>query len=531
MRMAKRISLGAGTLAALVAGLVAVTADASPSIASRSPLEPVSTSLVHRVLIYAKEGRKSLTDGRWNLGKAKAKLGLTFSPAETRQLMACTGQIVCWNKGRKTEGSASAVLAPNLLVTAKHVFSKSRRRKVTLGQCTFRSFLHRNIAIPIRIDQDQRKHYFLNNEDFIVVRLKRALKDCDGFALNGTDASLSEGDPVFSATAYQRNMLNRISRKEPVIAKGKIRSVSSGFFGGPPFYYADVDLDEGGSGGAVFALKDGRPVLDDEGRLTLRGILVAVGPRARNNRPYSEERNYTIVVGLEEEFRELVEGKANTVLGVAQAQCLDDVEPKIVVISEPVPELPAPTVTSFLKPEGCSHEAGDAGQAAVSCDKLAEEMRKLQKELKAVAASTRAKRTKGKMHQFKLRNDTACPVCFTYNRCNDYGCWDQTVRASGKSILFAGLSKQAPTIQNPLFCKSGRLLADWRPPRPLIKPLLPPPAPLRNPALTVAVSSVDAAETVFLAAKEKAETQGVWSLTPEDVRGLSLEQISALRGY
>jgi hypothetical protein len=36
---------------------------------------------------------------------------------------------------------------------------------------------------------------------------------------------------------------------------------------------------------------------------------------------------------------------------------------------------------------------------------------------------------------------------------------------------------------------------------------------------------------LFSAAKEKAERDGVWTLTEEDIRGLSLEQIKALRGY
>lgn len=65
--------------------------------------------------------------------------------------------------------------------------------------------------------------------------------------------------------------MNRLSRREPFLAKGQVRSLSSGFFGGPPFYYADIDLDVGGSGGAVFAVKNGRPVTDGEGRLVLRG--------------------------------------------------------------------------------------------------------------------------------------------------------------------------------------------------------------------------------------------------------------------
>jgi len=533
---------GAGALAVLVAAIVLVAivscaADASPLVTGPSPAEPVSSqlSLLHRVLIYAKDGSRKLIDGRWNLSQAEAKLGIALSPDETKQLMACTGRIVCETAGGEVFASASSVLRPDLLVTAKHVFSQGRGTAVSFKWCSFRSYLHRNAAIPIVVEKDQRKGYFLNNEDFIVVHLKRELKDCDGFAIDGADNSLSEGAEIVSATGYQRNTMNKISSREPVLAKGKIRSVSSGLFGGPPFYYADIDLDEGGSGGAVFAMQEGRPVADDDGRIVLRGILVAHGPRARNGQPYSEERNYTIVVGLQADFRDLVEGKANQTLGVEQAQCLDGEAPKITVISESVPSPEPDTLAPFLQQAACGSEAApgqDAGKPDADCTKLAKELQKLAKGVETLAASSRVK---GK-RQFKLKNDTICPICFTYNRCNDYGCWDEVVRASGKSTLFAGVSERAPKIKNPQFCASGGLLADWRPPLPPRRPPPPPPLPSRKPGLTLAGvadsrTQAVAPEAAFLAVKEKAEREGVWTLTEEDIRGLSLEQIRELRGY
>jgi hypothetical protein len=110
------------------------------------------------------------------------------------------------------------------------------------------------------------------------------------------------------------------------------------------------------------------------------------------------------------------------------------------------------------------------------------------------------------------------------------------VRASAKSTLFVGVGKRAPVVKNPQFCMSGGLLADWRPPLPPKKPELPPPLPPRKIAQTLAGvadfenQAVDPG-AMFLAAKEKAEREGVWTLTDEDIRGLSLEQIKALRGY
>lgn len=503
----------------------------------RPPSEPIFPrhSLLHRVVIYAKEGSRNLVDGRWNLGRSESKLGIKLSPDETKQLMACTGKIVCENRGLEVFASAASVLRPDLLVTAKHVFSEGRGRAVSPGWCSFRSFLHRNVAIPIRVEKDQRKGFFLNNEDFVVVRLKRELEGCNSFAINESDASLSEEEEVVSVTAYQRRSLNKLSSREPVLAKGQIRSISTGVFGGPPFYYTDIDLDEGGSGGAVFALKDGRPVSDDEGRLVLRGILVAHGPRARNGQPYSEERNYTIMIGLQDEFRDLVAGKAHRLAGVEQAPCLQGGEPKIDVISDSVTLSEPETLARIFQQDACGRESmpdGEAEKADANCTKIAKELKKLAKGIETLAASARVQRER----EFRLKNDTSCPICFTYSRCNEYGCWDEVVRASAKSTLFAGVGKQAPEIKNPQFCASGRLLADWRPPLPPRKPALPPPLPPRRPEQTEASAAGSrnqavAPEAVFLAAKEKAKREGVWTLTAEDIRGLSLEQIKELRGY
>ncbi len=250
--------------------LVSFAVGASPLLNSRSPSEPVSaqTSLLHQALIYAKEGSAKLVDGRWNLSKSESKLGIKLSADETQQLMACTGQIVCENPGEEESGaeipggydpgvgdkvtaSAVSVLRPDLLVTAQHVFFKGRRAMVSFDRCSFRSYLHRKIAIPVVVEKDQRRGYVFHNEDFIVVRLKRALEGCNSFALSESDSSLPEGEQILSVTAQQRHTLNKISPREPVLAKGTIRGAFDGLFGGPKYYYADIDLDEGGSGGAV----------------------------------------------------------------------------------------------------------------------------------------------------------------------------------------------------------------------------------------------------------------------------------------
>ena len=421
-----------------------------------SPPESISSrsSLFRQVLIYAKEGSPKLVDGRWNLSQSESKLGITLSADETKQLMACTGQIVCETPGVhdededrvgvKVTATAVSVLRPDLLVTAKHVFFKGKRAVVPFGSCSFRSYLRRKVAIPVLVEKDQRKGYVFNNQDFIVLRLKRELEGCSSFAINGSDSSLREGEEILSVTGHQVHTLNKISGREPVLAKGKIRNSFSGrVLGGPPFYYADIDFDLGGSGGAVFALMDGRPVSDDEGHLILRGISVAYGLRAKNGRPYSEERNYTIIVGLQAEFRDLVKGKAHKPAAVEPAPCLQGGTAKVNVISESVPLTQEETLAPFLQQSTCRRGAPGrkAGKAKASCAQLAKGLK--------LAASQRVK----EKYDFTLKNDTSCRVCFTYNRCNAYGCWDEVVRLSAKSSLFAGVGERAPAIKNPQFCK------------------------------------------------------------------------------
>jgi hypothetical protein len=436
-----------------MAAIVSCAVGASPLRTSSSPSDAISShiSLLRQVVIYAKEGSPKLVDGRWNLSQSEAKLGITVSDDETKQLMACTGQIVCVKPAihdedqdtieTKVTASAVSVLRPDLLVTAKHVFFKGKKAVAPFGSCSFRSYANRKVAVPVVVEKDQRKGYIFNNEDFIVLRLKRELEGCSSFAITDFDSSLREGDEILSVTGHQIHALNKISSREPVVAKGTVRNSFSGLvLGGPPFYYTDLDFDVGGSGGAVFALKDGRPVSDDQGRLILRGISVAYGLRAKSGKPYSEERNFTIVIGLEGEFRALVRGKAQKPDVVEPAPCPQGGTAKIDVISDSVTQ---PEALEALQQSACRREdtrGRKAGPVKANCAALAKGLKR--------AASQRVK-----TYEFRLKNDTSCKICFTYDRCNGYGCWDEAVGVSGKSMLFAGVRERPPTIRNPQFCQ------------------------------------------------------------------------------
>ena len=179
--------------------------------------------------------------------------------------MACTGQIVCETPdvhnededrvGIKVTATAVSVLRPDLLVTAKHVFFKGKKAVVPFGSCSFRSYSRRKVAIPVVVEKDQRKGYVFNNEDFIVLRLKRELEGCSSFAINNSNSSLREGEQILSVTGHQRSYLEQNFEPGTGAREGKDKKgFSGGVFGGPPFYYADIDFDVGGSGGAVFAL-------------------------------------------------------------------------------------------------------------------------------------------------------------------------------------------------------------------------------------------------------------------------------------
>ena len=94
--------------------------------------------------------------------------------------------------------------------------------------------------------------------------------------------------------------------------------------------------------------------------------------------------------------------------------------------------------------KACAREAKPGrkkGKANADCTRLAKGLKR--------ASSQRSK----EKHEFTLKNDTVCRICFTYNRCNAYGCWDEAVRLSAKSSLSAGVGERAPAIKTPQFCK------------------------------------------------------------------------------
>ena len=176
----------------------------------------------------------------------------------------------------------------------------------------------------------------------------------------------------------------------------------------------------------------------------LRGISVAYGLRAKNGKPYSDERNYTVIIGLEAEFRDLVEGKGQMPPAVEPAPCGQGGAAKINVI---VGRCSRRASRKRLQPRFSPPRAAAKRRPAAKPERRKPIVRSSPRGLKRAAAQ-RVKEN----HEFTLKNDTSCTICFTYDRCNHYGCWDEAMRLSGKSSLSAGVREQAPAIKNPQFC-------------------------------------------------------------------------------
>ena len=307
-------------LAALTIAIASFATEAAPLNTSYGFKDLESKSqLLHNVYIISKNGkyinprdvaelRKS--DGRWNLSQSESKLGVKVTDEQTGQLMACIGEIICPTLVSKNEATAVSVLRPDMLVTARHVFfAKDGKNEVSINKCTFHNYLNQKAKIPVVVYHNNAGFYF-NNFDYVVVRLKTKLAGCNSFGIDKAGSLLELGNQFFSVTTNQKGMLNPISSKEPVVARGEIKQVFEGAFDGPSMYWTDVDLGGGGSGGAIFALdRQGNLVVGEDGRLAMKAMATASGTGAKNGQPYKGELrrgNQSILIGLDSTFMKVI---------------------------------------------------------------------------------------------------------------------------------------------------------------------------------------------------------------------------------
>ena len=228
--------------------------------------------------------------------------------------MACVGEIRCETLDHSASRFATAVsvLRPDILVTTRHdFFSESGKPEVSLRKCTFHNYLNPGTKIPFVVYHNQTKTSFhLNNFDYVALHLKTPLSGCNAFGIDKSASSLKTGDEVLSVTTSQIGMLNQINDKEPVVAKGEIKQVFEGAFGGPSMYWTDVDTAGGASGGGIFALnRQGDLEVGDDERLVLKAMVIAAAIGAKNGQPYKgelEKGNQSILIGLDSSFMELV---------------------------------------------------------------------------------------------------------------------------------------------------------------------------------------------------------------------------------
>jgi hypothetical protein len=284
---------------------------------------PTKSKLLHRIYIFSKTGKyinpKDISglrnsDGRWNLTQSDSRLGIHVTKDQTDQLMACVGEIRCvtLDHSAKRFATAVSVLRPDILITTRHdFFSKHGKTEVSLRKCTFHNYLKPRNEIPFVVYHNQTKTSFhLNNFDYVALHLKTPLGGCNAFGIDKSASSLQTGDEVLSVTASQIGMLNPISSKEPVVAKGEIKQVFEGAFGGPSMYWTDVDTANGASGGGIFPLNpQGDLEVGDDKRLVLKAMVIAAATGAKNGQPYKgelETGNQSILIGFDSSFMDLV---------------------------------------------------------------------------------------------------------------------------------------------------------------------------------------------------------------------------------
>jgi hypothetical protein len=238
----------------------------------------------------------------------RTEFGVTTS--QLTQLMACTGTVVCKvpsADGKRIniyQGSGSIALQPNILVTVKHAFQDlDTGQLLPIDTCRFHNWKNPDDEIAVIIDDPSQlppvatsmsKTPALKRQDMTAVRLAHPVEGCQPVAIPERGAMLQAGDRVFEATSKQEGMLSQWSGREPVTEIGTIRRVFAAGADGPLAYFADLSGGEGGSGGGVFRVVNGR--------LSLEAIVQGAGTPAVDGRPYNDEiyHNQTGLVGVDE---------------------------------------------------------------------------------------------------------------------------------------------------------------------------------------------------------------------------------------
>jgi hypothetical protein len=251
-------------------------------------------------------------DNRHGLSELADTLRTEFGVTESQltQLMACTGPVVCKvpsADGKRIyiyQGSGNVALQPNILVTVKHAFQDlSTGELLPIETCRFHNWTNPQDEIAIIIDDPSQlppiatsmsKTPELKRQDMTAVRLAHPVEGCEPFVIPEQGALLQKGDLVFEATAEQDGMLSLWSGQEPVTQVGTIRNVFPAGPDGPLAYFSDLSGGEGGSGGGVFRVVNGK--------LILEAIIQGAGTPKMDGKPYNEElyQNQSGLVGLDE---------------------------------------------------------------------------------------------------------------------------------------------------------------------------------------------------------------------------------------
>jgi hypothetical protein len=301
---------------------------------------PFNNPILLRAQIFAKEGQApgDIVDGRWNLSQVREKLGINLTPRQVSQFKACVGEITC--KGKTTagfKGSAQLVVRQDIVITSGHLladnpepFSADPAKDIDIGTCVFRNFLNRKVAIPLLAKEiEEVLPWAKKGTDYLVLRLKAKVKECQPFDVDWSDKKLPYGTKLLAVMGDQQGLRNNLSKNEPVVSRGVIREVTAL---APSLFYTDIDSDHGASGGGAYVIgENGALVTNDSGGLTIRGMMVSGALSSVEGKPYkkklgdfSDDDNWSGAIGVDGSVLALLQETMDRADGKKKPTALDD---------------------------------------------------------------------------------------------------------------------------------------------------------------------------------------------------------------
>ena len=268
-----------------------------------------SNNLIHQSGYFDNDDREVLS---------KNASIIRFSRAEQEQAMRCTGRLYCPNFQEGKVQSAGAICPPgkrtasgkcsaDRLATVAHIFvdKVSNQFIPTIEQCEFsnyRGFTSKLQISDVKVSDPQISAYnpYTNmRADKVVVRLRKPIPLCDPYELPDSSDPPAVGTQLVALTYRQLGLERKFDGSEPLAYHCNVTRTFSARHGGPSMFYSNCDANGGASGG--FNL-----TRNADNKLAVSGMFIRTG-KSEDGKPYDESnKNYTISVGTNADFLELV---------------------------------------------------------------------------------------------------------------------------------------------------------------------------------------------------------------------------------